>query len=74
MFSTQTNCRLTAADKCKRKGEFEVYQVFDRPLVLINLPQSLIISLHLVDILSQVLGSTHTQMHVMCWVRFVRRQ
>lgn len=46
------------------KKRLLVYQVFNRPLVLVDLPQSLIISLHLVDILSQVLGSTDTHIFV----------
>lgn len=39
---------------------FLVYQVFYRPLVLVDLPQSLIISLHFVDILCKVLDNTQT--------------
>ena len=35
------------------------HQVFDGLLVLVNLPQRLIVSFHLVDILSQVLRDTH---------------
>lgn len=43
-----------------------VYQVLDGSLVLVHLPQSLIIPLHLVDKLSQVLGSkSHTQTHTL---------
>lgn len=44
-----------------------VYQVFDGSLVLVDLPQSLIIALHLVDKLSQVLSNKshnkHTHTH-----------
>lgn len=43
-----------------------VYQVFNGSLVLVDLPQSLIIPLHLVDKLSQVLSNkSHTQTHTL---------
>lgn len=42
-----------------------LYQVFDRSLILVDLPQSLIISLHLIDVLSQVLDKQTT--HTLCW-------
>lgn len=48
-----------------------LYQVFDRSLILVDLPQSLIISLHLIDVLSQVLDKhKHTLLvsAVFCWL------
>lgn len=43
-----------------------VYQVFNGSLVLVDLPQSLIIPLHLIDKLSQVLSNkSHTQTHIL---------
>lgn len=54
VFHTEWTLRVVEKDL--------LYQVFNRPLVLVDLPQSLIISLHLVDILSQVLDNKrHTQ-------------
>lgn len=41
-----------------------IYQVFNRPLVLVDLSYSLIVSLHLVDKLSQVLRDTNTNTHI----------
>lgn len=51
----------------KNKKRVVIYQVFNRPLVLVDLPQSLIISLHFIDELSQVLGNTHTHTRTHHW-------
>lgn len=61
-------CRFSVCFEFSAAGakRLPVYQVFDGSLVLVDLPQSLIISLHLIDKLSQVLSKrgdtqTHTQ-------------